>query len=54
MSEWRQALMHRWWDWRPGKPLRVQNAFGRLVCVAAGHEKGRSDYCDWCGKDMTR
>ncbi len=51
----RARAMQRWWGMYPLRPrwLRpVQNAVGRLSCLVAGHERGRSIYCDWCGKDV--
>ncbi len=44
--------MRRWWDFFPSKPIWLQNGLGRIVCRFAGHEKGRSQWCDWCGKDL--
>jgi hypothetical protein len=51
-STFRGRLMMRWWDFIPGKSVRLQNAVGRAVCLVYGHEQGRSRYCDWCGKEL--
>lgn len=41
-----------WGGWYP--PIWLQNAIGRMWCLAYGHEKTRSIYCDWCGKEIRK
>lgn len=50
---WRSRLMNWWWDFIGPGHISVQNKVGRVLCWFAGHEQGRSIYCDWCGKDMS-
>lgn len=44
--------MRQWWEF--STPLWLQNGVARVLCWFAGHERGRSNWCDWCGKDMDR
>jgi hypothetical protein len=48
----RKQFMTWWWDWiGPGR-TGIQNTVGRAACLIAGHEQGRSVYCDWCGSPV--
>lgn len=48
----RSRFMQWWWDAvGPGR-VWLQNSVGWVGCLFAGHEQGRSFWCDWCGKDM--
>lgn len=57
MSWYWQTTMPLWSaSWLPtGAVMFVQNNIvGRIGCAFNGHQRGRSVYCDYCGKDMSK
>lgn len=60
LMNWRQRrrdrIVSRYWllstNW--SQPLRriTDAVIGRCSCLIAGHERGRSSSCGWCGKNL--